>query len=160
MDINAGVRNSSQLAPAAPAKPAKKKKFGKKGVLITIVVLLLAGVSGFLYWQNAKAQQKLKKLSNPTEAAKAETDSLVKEVGKVVELPSGETPTIATVADASKLKSQSFFANAQNGDKVLIYTNAKKAFLYRPSTKKLIEVAPINLGNNTTTAPSSSTTKP
>ena len=33
------------------------------------------------------------------------------------------------------------------GDKVLIFAEAKKAILYRPSTKKLIEVANINLAD-------------
>jgi hypothetical protein len=55
---------------------------------------------------------------------------------------------VATVSDASKLQSQQFFAKAQNGDKVLIFTNAKRAVLYRPSTNKVIEYAPVNIGNN------------
>jgi len=76
-----------------------------------------------------------------------ETNKLVADVGKLLVLPEGETPTIATVSDLEKLKSQPFFANAKNGDKVLIYTNAKKAILYDPVAHKIIEVAPINIGN-------------
>ena len=72
-------------------------------------------------------------------------------------LPTGETPTIATVTDASKLKDQAFFTNAVTGDKVLIYTNAKKAFLYRPSTNKIINIAPVNLGSGTGAAPAATT---
>ena len=67
-------------------------------------------------------------------------DYVVK-VEKIVELPVGETPSIATVSDVDKLSSQEFFAKAQNGDVVLIYPKAQKAYLYRPSTDKLIEVA-------------------
>jgi len=29
-----------------------------------------------------------------------------------------------------------------------MYSKAKKAILYRPSSNKIIEVAPINIGNN------------
>jgi len=76
-------------------------------------------------------------------------NKLVKEVGQLIELPK-ETPTVATITDENKLKDQAFFANAKNGDKVLIFTNSKKAILYRPSLKKIIEVAPINLGQSQT----------
>lgn len=74
----------------------------------------------------------------------SEVKTLTARVGALALLPEGEEPTMATVSDKSKLQGQPFFANAENGDKVLIYTNAKKAFLYRPSTNKIIEIAPIN----------------
>jgi hypothetical protein len=75
-----------------------------------------------------------------------ESQDLVAKVGAIIELPSGETPTIATVTDISKVKDQAFFTNAQNGDKLLIYPQAKKAILYRPSTNKVINVAPLVIG--------------
>lgn len=67
----------------------------------------------------------------------------VEAVGKIMELPQ-EKPTIASVSDVTKLPAgQPFFANAKNGDTVLFYNDAKKAILYRPETKKIINVAPI-----------------
>jgi hypothetical protein len=66
-----------------------------------------------------------------------------KEVGKIIELPQGETPSVATVSDVSKLVNQPFFKNALNGDRVLVYTQAKKTILYRPSARKVIETAPV-----------------
>jgi hypothetical protein len=80
---------------------------------------------------------------NPAARLVQEKAALIEEVGKLIVLPD-EEPTIATVTDLASLKGQPFFASAAVGDKVLIYTNAKKAVLYRPSEKKVLEVAPVN----------------
>lgn len=118
-------------------------------VVITIVALAAAVYSLVLYQQS---QEQIKKLKNPQELARVETKELVETVGKLIDLPS-ETPTIATVTDSNKLKNQQFFEKAQNGDKVLIYTQAKKAILYSPSKNKIINVGPINIGQAPTVKP-------
>ena len=66
-------------------------------------------------------------------------------VSKLMVLPTDETPTMATVSDPEKLKNQAFFVNAKVGDKVLIYTKARKAILFSPSQNKIIEVSPLNV---------------
>jgi hypothetical protein len=113
-------------------------------------------------YQDSKLQiEKLSsQLADPAQVAKAERDKLVSQVSKLTDLPQGETPTIATVTDAAKLKNQDFFVNAENGDKLLIYTKAKKAYLYRPSTNKVINIAPINLGSSSQTNTSSQKQQP
>lgn len=83
-----------------------------------------------------------------------ETGQIIEAVGRLIILPAGEQPAIATVSDTQKLAGQQFFANAKVGDKVLIYTQSKKAILFRPSENRLIEIAPISAGSeNATTAP-------
>ncbi len=77
------------------------------------------------------------------EAAQLEINTLIERVGELIVLPTGEEPTVATVSDPEKLKDQVFFANAKVGDKVLIYTKARKAYLYDPEGDILLEVAPI-----------------
>jgi hypothetical protein len=121
---------------------------------LTLAFLGAAGLSVYLYLEN----QELKK--DPQLMAQKEVEELVLEVGQFLVLPADETPTIATVTDPAKLQEQSFFMNAEVGDKVLLYTNAKKAILYRPSTQKIIEVAPINLGDDTQTFIPEDTTPP
>lgn len=92
-------------------------------------------------------QNEIKRLkSNPSIVAQQEAKDLVFKVGQLVALPDNEQPTIATVTDVSKLKGQAFFQKAQNGDKVLIYAQAKKAYLYSVKLNKILEVAPVNIG--------------
>lgn len=66
-------------------------------------------------------------------------------------LPIGEIPTVATVSEPEKLKNQEFFKDAKKGDKVLIYTNARKAILYDPLADKIITIAPVSLDKNSNT---------
>lgn len=107
------------------------------------VVLLIVLVVGFFMYKNNQKQQSPANQA----AAQEEVKRLVGEVGKLVDLPFGEDPTVATVTDIERLKGQPFFQKAKNGDKVLIYTQAKKAILYDPSAKKVIDIAPINVGS-------------
>ena len=120
---------------------------------VVILVILAAAPSVYYFRQYQKAQRRIQ---NPTEAARQDTKETVAKVGKLISLPTDEEPTIAVVSDVTRLQDQPFFANAQNGDKVLIYTNAKKAILYRPGNNLIIEVAPVNIGNSAT--PSAQTT--
>ena len=131
-----------------PRPKRRKRVFRLRNILILLIV---AGVvAGFvqLGLKYQESQKEVERLSNPEEAVKQETINLKNRVSELVEVPSGQEPTIATVQDVSKLQGQAFFKNAQNGDKVLIYSEAKKAILYRPSTDKIIEVAPVNIGND------------
>ncbi len=110
-----------------------------------VIVLAAIAASAYFYFQYQRTQ---KLLQNPTLAAQEEVKALVTKVATLMELPKDEQPTVATISDKSKLKDQPFFVNAENGDKVLIYTNAKKAIIYRPSTNKIIEVGPVNIGSS------------
>ena len=65
-------------------------------------------------------------------------------VSQMVLLPSDVQPIILTVADEQKMKDKTFFNNAKNGDKILIYQTLKRAILFRPSISKIIDIAPIN----------------
>ncbi len=125
-----------------------------KIIIVSLIVLVLVGVASFFGWQWYRLKNQLVLGTAMTEeAVKQETARLVKEVSALIDLPSDEEPTIATVSDLSKLESQPFFEKAKNGDKVLFYTEAKKAYLYRPSEKRLIEVAPLLVGDQASPTP-------
>jgi hypothetical protein len=113
-----------------------KQKF--LNMVIFIILIVAVALSAYFYY-------KLHNLEKSTqEGARKEAKDLLGKVAKLYLIPTGEEPTIATVSDPVKLKDQAFFSGAQKDDKVLIFTEAGKAVLYRPSIDKIIEVAPIN----------------
>lgn len=126
---------------------AKVKANKSFWLIVVIVILIVALIPAYYYYNQYKQAQML--LQNPSASANAEAQQLVVKVGNLIELPTGETPTIATVSDVTKLENQPFFAHAQNGDKVLIFNNAKELFLFRPSENKIISVATLNTINAT-----------
>jgi hypothetical protein len=119
---------------------AKRVKFLSAGLAILVLAALAAAY--YFYQQSVQLQSRTFQ-----DLMQSEVDMIVEQVGELIVLPEGEQPTIATVTDPEKLKDQPFFANAKKGDRVLIYANAKKAILYDPVDNKIIEVAPINIGN-------------
>lgn len=122
----------------------------KKLYLAVVVILIALLPSLYFYNQYKKTQKILDTLPKSVD----ETRKLLDNVGKLIELPKDEDPLIATVSDKEKLKNQPFFQIAENGDKVLIYSKAKKAILYRPSSNMIIDVVPVNIKDNSTASTS------
>ena len=116
----------------------KKYSLTNKNIIIILVILLCSSLGAGLYFYK-------KSIDNAPKDTQKELQDTVKIISKLMVLPTNETPTLATVNDPEKLKNQSFFANAKVGDKVLIYTNAKKAILYNPAQNKIVEVSPLNI---------------
>lgn len=80
-----------------------------------------------------------------TAATGRQVSEVVAEVGRLMVLPEGETPILAEVANHDALKDEPFFRFAKEGDAVLLYREAGKVILYRPSEKKIIEVSPFRV---------------
>jgi LytR cell envelope-related transcriptional attenuator len=123
-------------------------------IVLTIIAIVGIGLSVFFYFQYRNA------LNNPVVAGQLESQDLVKKISRLILLPQNEVPTVATVSDISKLKTQPFFHNSQNGDKLLIYTRARVAILYNPQADKVINVAPLNIGQGQSQASSGATPIP
>ena len=105
-----------------------------------ILILIPTGVAFYFYRQ----ADYLKK--NPQIIAQEEVRDVIQKVEKLIVLPENEAPALITVVDPEALKDQPFFARAKVGDKVLVYTNARKAILYDPVQNKILEVAVLNIG--------------
>lgn len=113
----------------------QKLALGFGGLLL--IVSIVAFVVMYFQYRNLK--------NDPNAEKDAETKQLVAQVGKFYDLPTDETPTVATVSDKSKVADQPFFAKAENGDKILIYRKNKLVILFRPSQNKIINSGPVDL---------------
>lgn len=130
-------------------KPQTKPQIKRTGRgmfrIFTYLLVLILGIAGGI----SLAQQKPGwfGLGQGAAAIQAQVDATTAKVGKLIVLPTDEKPTVATVTDASKVKDQTFFQNAKNGDVVLIYTKAQKAILYDPAENMIVEVGAVNINN-------------
>jgi hypothetical protein len=115
----------------------KSNTMTSKRLITVLVILLIIASAGAVYFY--------KQSHDATKDPQKDLQQTIQAVGKLMVLPNDEVPTLATVSDPEKLKDQAFFAKAQVGDKVLIYTKAHKAILYSPSRNVIVEVSPLNI---------------
>src|SRR5665213_3079004 len=117
------------VMPAAVSKRPlwfdwRKLKAANRKVVLGAVLVLLVLSAGYFYHQHQRTK---------VSSGQSKINETVNKVGKLFLLPTGEQPTLAIVNDASKYNSVSFFKNAANGDRLLVYAQAREAILYRPS---------------------------
>jgi hypothetical protein len=130
------VLNKPKADAAHPPQPPTKRESNpntKKKYLIVaaVALIILAGIATYIIVHSSGSD---------------DVTSLVAAVGNQIALPTDEVPTVATVTNPQMLAGQAFFKDAKVGDRVLIYSKAGKAILYRPSEKKVIAVGPLITG--------------
>jgi hypothetical protein len=159
-------QNPAPAQPPATNQPQQMRRpFDVRKTIIVLGVVLVVALFIMLLNDRNKLKSEVQKQSTATQQSAGQSDALKyqEEIGKIAELPSGQTPSLVTVSDAQKLAGEnSFFKNAKNGDVVLLYVSPDKsvrAILYRPSTKKVIEVtSSATIGGGTSSvAPTGST---
>jgi hypothetical protein len=104
----------------------------------TSLILVLVGIAAIpvvLY------MNEYKKVNAPNQ------EKVLNRVRELMILPEDEEPTFATIQDETKLGPQEIFRQAKNGDVLLVFANAKKAILYRPSDNKIVDVSPVTDNN-------------
>ncbi len=118
------------------------KKHLLRFVLFFSIVGFVGG-SGYAAYYFYSQYQKV--VQNPQLLSEKETDSLLAQVGKLMYLSETEKPTIFSIVDKEKLnKDQPFLAKAENGDRIIVYIQDRKAILFRPALNKIVDVAPVN----------------
>ena len=145
--INIDMKSATQAKIKVVTENLPKNK---KPIIIIFVILFIALLPSIYFYNQYQKSQNL--LNNPSASADALGKAVIAAVGKLIELPTDEQPTIATVSDKTKLSNEPFFTKAQNGDKVLVYSQNKEVILFRPSLNKIISVGTVNLAPTIATA--------
>ena len=118
-------------------------------LVAVLIAVLLAGGGGTYYFYNQYQKTQAELVQAKAMAAEVPTQANVQElvgkVGALMELPADETPTVAAIKDAEKLKDHPFLSKGQSGDQLLIYTGAKLVVMYRPGTNKIVAVGTVTI---------------
>lgn len=145
--------------PVSPKPESPEKKDIKRRkliprlstVIICILLVAIAGGAYYFYTKYNETKQEVEKLSTvqgQQELSKTQTQQLLGEMRSRIVLPEGEDPVIATITDINLLKDNEFYKDAKNDDRVIVYANAKKAYIYRPSTKTIVNVGAFQIDNS------------
>ena len=115
------------------------------GLIIAICLTLTASTYYYyqMYHNQLKAAALLPKVLSATEIRNPQ--SVLDAVSRIVYISPNEPVKTATVADKYQLPQDPFFAQAEDGDKIIILTDKQKAILYRPSINKVIDISSVEL---------------
>ena len=122
----------SEISSASVPAPRRERRAAPATFVFGALFVVALGLAGYFYYQYSHTKEVME--------AKEITE-LTEKIGNVMDLPEGEVPTLATVTNKEKLDDQAFFKKAENGDKILIYVDAGRAILYRPSMGQIIDTA-------------------
>lgn len=105
----------------------RRRWFGPKRAVALVLLIVLVGGG---VWHNR--QQSLAESTN----------GIVEAISRLAVVPTDEKPSVTTVVDKTKVN-QPFLRNAENGDQVVLYFQAGRAVVYRPSTNKIVNMGPL-----------------
>ena len=108
----------------------------KLSPVLIVLTIIGVGASGYFFYQYQKINEELGSIKNKPEEGRA----LIDDVSRLISLPAGEDPAIATV----------------DGNKILYFTKAKKAIIYDPVGRKIVDVATFNINSTATTSATAS----
>jgi len=128
LDLTTKVTEKAEnIKNEKPKKDTRRPKLTKKVIIaaVTAVIVIVSVAAYILYFQ-------------PT--SELTNQQVIDRVQSLSDVPNSEIPTIATVEDAESLAIQDgFYSDAENGDIILVYSQSKRAILYRPDDNTIIK---------------------
>jgi len=123
----------AQNAPPARRIPNAFFRAPRRALVTVLAVGLIVTIGYIAFGMQTPEQKAAKELAAATAA-----------VGKLMILPDGDQPILATVTDAKTLiAQQAFFAGSINGDQLLLFPKSMKAVIWSPSRQLIVNVGPI-----------------
>ncbi|MBD3359387.1 MAG: hypothetical protein GF365_01610 [Candidatus Buchananbacteria bacterium] len=125
-----------------------KQSWGK--IIKIIIVILVIVVAGYLIlWQTGVLETlKIARQIQQQQQLSAEDQEILKELKQSLLLPEDTKPTMAVITDVQALRENqpNFFANAENGHRLIIYPTM--AIVYDAQANKIIKVGPVNFNQS------------
>jgi hypothetical protein len=117
------------------AKLRRNKGSKGKTIMIIAAVLVIAILGTFIFLQQ-------KRINDSGVAALEAAADTKAAVAKIMLLPEEEA-IVSEIDNAASVRNQAFFAQVEDGDKVLVFATAAKIVIFRPSTKQIVNAGPI-----------------
>lgn len=119
----------------------KKNNLKISELLKAILIVVLVGILFIIFYKNFDNNSH-KKI--PSEQNININDrEILNRLNKLILLPENTQPNIAEILDIEALKEQqpNFFANAKNGDRIIIYP--EMAIIFSVTENKIIKIGPV-----------------
>jgi len=129
----------------------KGKTSAMKRMLMALNIVTLIGLAGFSAYLFVDNRDLAKTATlSEEEKSQIENDKLIASIGKLINLPNDEKPTIFKVNDPEKIEEgnpgiSQIFPELQKDDYLLIYKNDRLGIQYRPNENKIIKTATVSL---------------
>jgi hypothetical protein len=126
--------------------------------LLVVGLVIALQVLGSMYLKTRSQLEELKTAQGQQKLSETDVAKVIEQLGKLTVLPD-EKPIVATIIDANFLATQSaFYVGAKNGDKLVVFPKAMKAFIFSPEKNLIVNSGPVLL--NQQASGSAATTLP
>lgn len=143
-------------------RPTKKAQTTPYRVyLMALLGLAVLGGAGYFGWMKYNQMYNSPEAVTAAQVAEAEAEKkvILEDISKLMLLPEGD-PVLFKVSNKDQMRAQqAFFKDTENDDVLLVFQASGKAIIYRPSSKTIINVGPVNFDNNAAPTTSTSTKK-
>lgn len=142
------MKQSLSSKAQKPRKIAYKSYYVQSFEIALMVLgatfLLMMASMGVILLRSTQEQESMETYISLLEKYKGdasiarETMTIIQMLSAQTTVPEGELPLIAVLTDKSQLLDIPLFELAENGDRIVFYVNAQKAYVYRPSIELMI----------------------